>query len=195
MVISRRRPCSPLRPPNEASWIQFEYSQPQRICGLSIGFVFKNGEERRVMALTSPAVEASDDGKEFRFVADIPWALAQFPVRTIAFPAVTAKFFRVTFKTPSKEASAVGARISELAFRSYMPINRFETKAAFGREGNLLYCCNAAGRCWRRDPEIRCGGFDRQTSLRRHTRLDPAAGTMGRRATWLFAYGHIESTR
>jgi hypothetical protein len=128
----------PAAPPNEPSWIQYEYSQPQRICGLSIAFVFKNGQERRVMASTSAAVEASDDGREFHFVADIPWALAQFPVRTIAFPAVTAKFFRVTFKTPPKETSAVGARISELAFRPYMPINRFETKAAFGREGNLL---------------------------------------------------------
>ena len=128
----------PAAPPNESSWIQLEYSQPQRICGLSIGFIFKNGEERRVMALTSPAVEASNDGKKFRFVAAVPWALAQFPVRTIAFPPVTAKFFRVTFKTPPQETSAVGARISELAFRSYMPINRFETKAAFGREGNLL---------------------------------------------------------
>jgi hypothetical protein len=128
----------PAAPPNETSWIQVEYSEPQRICGLSITFIFKNGEERRVLALTNPAVEASDDGREFRIVASIPWALAQFPVRTIAFPAVTAKFFRVTFKTPPQEASAVGARISELAFRSTMPINRFETKAAFGREGNLL---------------------------------------------------------
>ena len=108
----------PAAPPNETSWIQVEYSEPQRICGLSITFIFKNGEERRVLALTNPAVEASDDGREFRIVASIPWALAQFPVRTIAFPAVTAKFFRVTFKTPPQEASAVGARISELAFRS-----------------------------------------------------------------------------
>ena len=128
----------PAAPPNESSWIQFEYSEPQRICGLSIAFIFKNGEEHRVMALTTPAVEASDDGRQFHFVADMPWALGQFPVRTIAFPPVTAKFFRVTFKTPPTETSAVGARISELALRSYMPINRFETKAAFGREGNLL---------------------------------------------------------
>ena len=128
----------PAAPPNEKSWIQFEYSQPQRICGLSIAFLFKNGEERRVMGLTDVAVVASDDGREFHFVAAIPWALAQFPARTIAFPAVTAKFFRVTFTTPPKETSAVGARISELAFRSYMPINRFESKAAFAREGNLL---------------------------------------------------------
>ncbi len=128
----------PAAPHDQKSWVQLEYSEPQRICGVSITFVFKSGEEHRVMALTSVAVEASDDGQDFHFVADIPWALAQFPVRTIAFPAVTAKFFRVTFKTPSTETSAAGARISELALRSYMPINRFETKAAFGREGNLL---------------------------------------------------------
>lgn len=128
----------PAAPPDEKSWIQFEYSQPQRICGLSIAFRFKNGEERQVMALTDVAVEASDDGREFRFVAAVPWALGQFPVRTIAFPAISAKFFRVTFKTPSKETAAVGARISELDFRSYTPINRFESKSAFAREGNLL---------------------------------------------------------
>jgi hypothetical protein len=128
----------PAAPSNEKSWVQFEYSEPQRICGLSIAFIFKNGEERRIMALTDVAVEASHHGREFSFVAAVPWALAQFPVRTIAFPAVTAKFFRVTFKTPSQETSTVGARISELAFRSYTPINRFESKAAFAREGNLL---------------------------------------------------------
>lgn len=128
----------PAAPPSEKSWVQFEYSQPQRICGLSISFIFNNGEERHAMSLTDVAVEASDDGRDFRFVAAIPWALGQFPVRTIAFPAVTAKFFRVTFKTPPQERAAVGARISELDFRSYTPINRFETKAAFGREGNLL---------------------------------------------------------
>ena len=129
----------PAAPPNEKSWIQFEYPEPQRICGLSVAFIFSNGKERQVMALTDVGVEASDDGREFRFVAAVPWALGQFPVRTIAFPAVTAKFFRVTFKSPPKETSAVGARISELAFRSYTPINRFESKAAFAREGNLLF--------------------------------------------------------
>ncbi len=128
----------PAAPPNEKSWIQFEYSEPQRICGLSIAFIFNSGEERRVMSLTDVAVETSDDGREFRFIAAVPWALAQFPVRTIAFPAVTAKFFRITFKTPPNETSAVGARISELVLRTYMPINRFESKAAFAREGNLL---------------------------------------------------------
>jgi hypothetical protein len=65
----------PAAPPNEKSWIQFEYSEPQRICGLSITFLFKNGEERRVMSLTDVAVEASDDGRDFRFLAAIPWAL------------------------------------------------------------------------------------------------------------------------
>ncbi len=128
----------PAAPPNEKSWIQFEYPEPQRICGLSAAFIFSNLKERQVMALTEVDVEASDDGKEFRLVAAVPWALGQFPVRTIAFPAVTAKFFRVTFKTPPNETTAVGERISELVLRTYTPINRFETKAAFGREGNLL---------------------------------------------------------
>ena len=128
----------PAAPPDEESWIQFQYSEPQRICGLSIAFRFSTGAERRVMSLTAETVEASDDGREFHFVATVPWALGQFPVRTIAFPAVTAKFFRVAFKTPPQETVAVGARISELELRSYMPINRFESKAAFAREGNLL---------------------------------------------------------
>ena len=128
----------PAAPPNEKAWIQFEYSEPRPVCGLTISFIFNNGAEHRAMSLTDVAVEASDDGREFRFIAAVPWALAQFPVRTIAFPEITARFLRVTFKTPGEETAAVGARISELDFRSYMPINRFETKAAFGREGNLL---------------------------------------------------------
>ncbi len=57
----------PAAPPNESSWIQFEYSKPQRICGVSIAFVFKSGEEHRVMAQTRVAVEASEDGQGFSF--------------------------------------------------------------------------------------------------------------------------------
>ena len=41
-------------------------------------------------------LEASDDGQNFRIVTELPGGSA--PEQTNSFPAVTAKFFRVTFK-------------------------------------------------------------------------------------------------
>lgn len=56
---------------------------------------------------TGQALEASDDGHAFHVVAAIPdGASAE---RTIAFPAATAKFFRVTFRkmAPAEGRSAI----------------------------------------------------------------------------------------
>ena len=54
------------------------------------------------------SLEASDDGQNFHAVAELPGGRS--PEYTISFPAVTAKYFRVTFKqTPPPAIPAANA--------------------------------------------------------------------------------------
>jgi hypothetical protein len=97
---------------------------------------------------TGQALEASDDGREFRVVAAVPGGPAA--ERTIAFPAATARFFRVTFRTlpppagrggtpaSATPAPPAGVQVAELVLRTDTPVSRFEEKAAFGLATDLL---------------------------------------------------------
>jgi hypothetical protein len=133
----------PAAPLNQKAWIQCEFAKPQSIRGLTI--VIAGAGRRRGAGDTGQALESSDDGHEFRVVAPIPSGSS--PERTIAFPAATAKFFRVTFKTlpappPARgaapPATPAGTQIAELVLRNDTPVNRFEDKAAFGVATDLL---------------------------------------------------------
>ena len=143
----------PAAPVNEKAWIQFEFSRPQTIRGLTM-VAAGGGRGGRGGTPDTQAVEASDDGQEFRVASVIPGAASS--ERTIAFPAVTARFFRVTFKTlPPPEgrrgggepqsggtrggpAAPAGVQIAELVLRPETPVHRFEEKAAFGLGADLL---------------------------------------------------------
>jgi len=92
----------PIPAAGESSWIQYEFAEPQAI--RSITFVTKDPDfiTAMVAGISAPdkALEASDDGQNFRLVAKLSGGSA--PEHTISFPAVTAKYFRITFKrTPS----------------------------------------------------------------------------------------------
>jgi hypothetical protein len=126
----------PAAPAGEKAWIQFEFPGPQTIHGLSF---IAAAEDRRSNA-GSREFEASDDGRDFRTVAEIPTG-----ARTIAFPAVTARFFRVSVRTPEPPAAAsgsspqgtqaqpapAGTQIAELVLNTAAIVNRFQDKAAF----------------------------------------------------------------
>jgi hypothetical protein len=131
------------------SWIQYEFPAPQTI--RSITFVIKVPDwlVGLVTGLASPEknLEASDDGQNFRLVAKLSGGDA--PEHTISFPAVTAKYFRVTFKRtppPPPPEWTIGLNIgppptdydiAELALHSGARVNRFEEKAAFTTEPDL----------------------------------------------------------
>jgi hypothetical protein len=138
---------------NGISWIQYEFAVPTTI--RSITYVVKV-LDRMTIALTgisSPEklLEASDDGQNFRLVADLPDSRA--PQHTASFPAVTAKFFRVTFRRlppgpiprgvdvaslrGMKPAPPTDYEIAELALHSDARVNRFEEKAAFVPEPDI----------------------------------------------------------
>ena len=126
----------PAAPVNEKAWIQFEFAAPQTVRGLTLV------AGRHTTGGAGQAVEASDDGQQYRVVAAIPDGASL--ERTIAFPAVTARFFRVTFQTqppsdrPGGSVAPFGVEIAELVLRTDAPVNRFEEKAAFGLATGLL---------------------------------------------------------
>ena len=140
----------------ESSWIQYEFAAPATM--RSVTYVTKEPDEIAgvVTGIGAPEknLEASDDGKNFRLVARLSGGSA--PEHTISFPAVTARFFRVTFKRmppPQLPSWAAGFdidsmrkqmgpppadyEIAELALHPGARVNRFEEKAAFTPEFDL----------------------------------------------------------
>jgi hypothetical protein len=135
----------PAAPVGQKAWIQFEFDKPQAIRGLSIMAVLE-GKGYGSIGDGGQELEAGDDGRLFRTIEAIP--TGETPQRTMVFPAVTAKFFRVTFKTPQPpavggDASAgapnapAGTQIAEIVLHTGARVNRFEEKAAFSAATNL----------------------------------------------------------
>ena len=148
----------PSAPVGERSWIQYEFSQPQTFRGLTFittgggGFGFGG---RGGSGAGNQQLEAGDDGREFRTVAQIPTG-----ARTVAFDAVTARFFRITILTPQPQqnpaggmggfggfggaqggraqppAAPAGAQVAEFVLHSSI-VNRFQEKAAFSAATNI----------------------------------------------------------
>ncbi len=130
---------------DDKAWIQFEFAQPQTIravtlaTGRAIGLferALPGGEVKREL-------QAGDDGTQFRTIAEIP--IGGVGEHTIAFPAATAKFFRLTFTppqapggTPSNAGNAkTEYRISELILHAGARVDHFEEKAAFAAVPDL----------------------------------------------------------
>ncbi len=133
--------------PNHSSgtgWIQFAFPQAQTIKAITI----VGGGEPGMFGEGATAPDArqllaSNDGKNFQFVCNIPpGAILQ---QTIAIPETAAKYFRVTFKNPPPKfnplAAAVGmdakpevlpgTEIAEIVLHPVDVINCFEEKAAY----------------------------------------------------------------
>jgi hypothetical protein len=130
----------------EKAWIQYEYPGLQRICALTIvrrpsgpndDYFGRGGGFE-----PSEALETSDDGINFRVVATVPKGGSV--EHTIAFAPVTAKYFRMSFKTTAaRPGGAAPARpaadiaLAELVLHPDARVNRFEEKAAFNQTPDL----------------------------------------------------------
>ncbi len=121
----------PAPPAGETAWIQFEYAAPQAIRAVTLAM---GGPKPPWWAPRPPGSElgASDDGRSFRTIAQIPRSVAE--QNTVAFGAVRARFFRVTF--PAAPAPP-GPLIAELVLHTGARVHRFEEKAAFATLGVL----------------------------------------------------------
>ena len=134
----------------DKAWIQYEFAQPQTIRALTI----VSGKKGPADAFAPPggdsgkALEASDDGRNYRVIVDVPKGGST--EHTLSFAPVTAKYFRVTFKTlkptpgPLAEMGMGGDtkppkthEISELVLHPGARVNRFEEKAAFNQMPDL----------------------------------------------------------
>lgn len=123
----------------ETAWIQYEFAAPQTIRAITCVMVAPDRRAMRMGAgVPKRSLEASDDGQNFRLVAELPEGSA--PEETLSFPAVTAKYFRVTFKRtapsllPRRATSfpqQANYQIAELVLHPGARVNQFEEKAAF----------------------------------------------------------------
>jgi hypothetical protein len=127
----------------DKAWIQYEFSKPETIRALTI----VAGKRGAMDAFLPPGgdsgkgLEVSDDGQSFHVVVEVPKGGAT--EHTMAFAPVTAKYFRVTFKTMPVPPNPFGEMgmpssppptnhfISELVLHPGARVNRFEEKAAF----------------------------------------------------------------
>jgi hypothetical protein len=130
----------------EKAWIQYEFPDAQRICAVTIvrrpsgpndDYFGRGGSTE-----PSEALEASDDGVSFRVVATVPKGGSV--EHTIAFTPVTAKYYRMTFKTTesrvtgaASERLAADIALAELVLHPDARVNRFEEKAAFNQTPDL----------------------------------------------------------
>jgi hypothetical protein len=147
----------PIPMSGESAWIQYEFAQQQTI--RSITFATREppvSSGSHLAGLVSPdkTLETSDDGENFRIAAKL--SAGGGPEYTVSFPAVTAKYFRVTFRrAPPPPITAFDLRIdpavlgikigppptdyeiAELVLHPGARVNQFEEKAAFTPRADL----------------------------------------------------------
>jgi hypothetical protein len=127
----------PKAPVGEKAWIQFAFSKPVAIRGVSLaiaGLKWPFGPPP-----PGPDLEASDDGRIFRKIINIPRSTAE--QNTVSFQPVQARFFRVAFVTPPPPPPldidlplpppSTDYQIAELVLHTGARVMRFEEKAAF----------------------------------------------------------------
>lgn len=141
----------PKAPAGQEAWIQYEFPTPQTMHAVTLALKDMASTEANRYSAAAPVahVEVSDDGQTFHKLAEIPNDGAD--EHTIAFPATTARFFRVAFVPPppfagdlafdvenpfgdlSHTAQNPNFEISELVLHPGARVSRFEEKAGFGR--------------------------------------------------------------
>lgn len=128
----------PAAPPNKKSWIQFEFTKPEKIQSISL-VAHSQGVRRDGRRI----LEASNDGIRFEKIVEIPEKGGTFQ-KTITFLPVTARFFRITFVLTQQTKNVgvsgsktqkiivpVGTQVAEVVLYSVPKVNRFEDKAGF----------------------------------------------------------------
>ncbi|HZO92063.1 MAG TPA: glycosyl hydrolase [Chthonomonadaceae bacterium] len=136
----------PKAPVGQQAWIQFEFAQPQTIHALTLAVKRSSNPLAQFLSPgeSGQELQASDDGQQFRTVVKVPGGGVE--QHTLAFPKVTARFFRVTFATlppPPNPFAGLGIEgprlppppdehpITELILHTGARVHRFEEKAAF----------------------------------------------------------------
>jgi hypothetical protein len=125
----------PAESPGHDAWIEFDYGHPQIIQAATLASLNDSIDDGDPETNAIPTrIEASDDGQSFKKIANIPSSINV--ERTVAFDAVTARYFRVVF--PSQPAGIVvhDHRITELVMACGARVNEFEKRAGFSTSRN-----------------------------------------------------------
>jgi hypothetical protein len=141
IVKSIALPISEDRP----AWVLFDYGVARRFRAASLA----RPAQYCIECSFSWVIEASDDGKAFRPLTELPNSFANLHT-TVSFPAVTARFMRLVIRpkrlvmswvpyanspgaqsAPLLSGSAGEAKLTELQFFAGARVHRFEEKAGF----------------------------------------------------------------
>ncbi|HLO59137.1 MAG TPA: glycosyl hydrolase [Bacteroidales bacterium] len=139
----------------EKAWVQFEFSQPQTMKALTIMGGGYAGMWGRGADPDNRALEASDDGKTFRKVTDIP--ISGIEEKTITFNPTTARYFRFVFPTVKippmdfygfemSDGGVKGTNIAELELYTVPKVNRSQEKSAYATAYDLYYALTPAAK-------------------------------------------------
>jgi hypothetical protein len=128
---------------DRTAWVQFAYPQPQPV--QAVLFAAGAGVQFGGPSIPTGRIEASDDGRQWRTMVDLPGpggaGSVNFPVRTFSVTPVKARYYRLFFKAQPPDPNRVlpaGAnpmppvRLAEVEFLAGPRIHRWEDKASFG---------------------------------------------------------------
>jgi hypothetical protein len=134
----------PMDAPPSAAWVQFDYGHPQTIQAVTLASlndaisVFDHESNA-----APPFIESSDDGVNFKKVADIPFS--SLVERTVAFDAVTARYFRIVYLAQPGAPAQRDHKITELVLASGARMNQWEQRAGYANARDFFAI---------RDPEV-----------------------------------------
>jgi hypothetical protein len=131
--------------PDHRGWVDFAFSKPATVRAVEL--VLQPGPRIGPIYPSWPSgwIETSEDGRTYRKLADLPQRGA--PEQTIAFPATTARHFRLVldarfapfplkaFAPPEKAVAAHG--IARVKFIAEARVNRFEDKGGWSTIAEL----------------------------------------------------------
>jgi len=113
---------------DEDPWIQYEFDSPQTVCAARVSGGTTRGTWGVVATASDRAIYASDDGKIFRKIADVP--PGGVSVTTVSLPSTTARYFRLVFKNRNGGWTP-GVSVAEWKLLSYAHVDHAEDKAGF----------------------------------------------------------------
>ena len=134
----------PMDAPPSAAWVQFDYGHPQTIRAVTLASlndaisVFDHESNA-----APPFIESSDDGANFKKVADIPFS--SLVERTVSFDAVTARYFRIVYSAQPDGSLQRDHKITELVLASGTRMNQWEQRAGYANARDFFAI---------RDPEV-----------------------------------------
>ncbi len=139
--------------PGDDMWIQYEFSQPQTFKAASVTGASHDGMEAFNGGPLNRSLQVSDDGVNFREIASFTGSIS--PQNTVAFAAVSARFWRMAWKTlpppfnpwaalaggNPQAATPDGINVAEFVLHPSDRIDQFEDKAGFTpwKEDNVSF--------------------------------------------------------